>query len=183
MNYDFSALKERIAEIEERLSQEMKSINTGRANPSLLDGVRVDSYGAKVAISHVATVAVEDPRTLRVTPWDKGSVKSIESAINDADLGVSVSADASGLRVHFPDLTTERRRDFVKIARKYLEEARVSVRAERESVWSDIQKKQREGDLTEDEKFSLKDALQDIVDEANKKLEEIAERKEREILS
>ena len=183
MAYDFTVFKNKINEVEEWLKGEFSSIHTGRAMPALLDGVAIDSYGAKTAINHVAAVTAEDPRTLRVSPWDKSQIKEIEKAINDADLGVSVASDDQGLRVFFPELTTERRQSFVKIAKEKLEDARVSLRGEREKIWNDIQSKEKNGEITEDDKFRLKDDLQKMVDDANKKLEEMADKKEEEIMS
>lgn len=182
MAYDFTILKNKISEVENWLSKEFSSIHTGRAIPALLDGVSIDSYGAKTAISHVASVTAEDQRTLRISPWDKSKIKDIEKAINNANLGVSVSSDEQGLRVFFPELTTERRQSFVKIAKEKLEDARISIRKEREDVWNDIQKKERVGEISEDDKFNLKDELQKIIDEANSKLESMADLKEKEII-
>ena len=182
MAYDFTHLKTKLNEIEEWLSGEFASIHTGRAIPALLDGVMVDSYGSKTAVNHIASVIAEDPHTLRVAPWDKSQIKDIEKAVNDANLGVSVSADDQGLRVFFPELTTERRQAFVKIAKEKLEDARVSVRGEREKIWSDIQEKEKNGEISEDDKFRLKDELQKIIDEENKKLEEMLSKKEKEII-
>jgi len=183
MAYEFTSLNNKLNEVEERLSKEFSSIHTGRAIPALLDGVMVDSYGAKTAINHVAAVTTEDPRTLRVAPWDKTQIKDIEQAINIANLGVSVASDEQGLRVFFPELTTERRQSFIKIAKEKLEHARVSMRGEREKVWSEIQEKEKNGELSEDDKYHLKDELQKIVDEENNKLESMADKKEREIMS
>lgn len=181
MAYDFSALKTRLSEVEEFFSGALASVRTGRATPALLDSVQADSYGARTPIKHLASITIEDPRTLRVTPWDKSQIKVIESAIAAANLGVSTSSDSSGLRVIFPELTTERRTMLGKLVREKLEEARVSVRREREEVWSDIQKQEREGSMSEDDKFRLKDELQKLIDAANEKLEAGAERKEAEI--
>lgn len=183
MVYDFSIFKKRIQGVESWLSGEFSSIHTGRAMPALLDGVMVDSYGAKTSVSHIASINTENPRTLRVAPWDKTQIKAIEKAINDANLGVSVAVDGAGLRVFFPELTGERRQSFMKVAKGKLEDARISVRKEREEVWSDIQEKEKEGALSEDEKFRLKEELQSIVDETNKLLEAMAEKKEKEIMS
>ena len=133
-------------------------------------------------ISHVATIATEDPRTLKIVPWDKTQVKDIEKAIMAANLGLSVSVDDTGIRVSFPQLTTERRIGLIKILKEKLEEARVSVRGEREKVWNDIQEKERAGKMPEDEKFKGKEELQKIVDDAHKKLEAIFEKKEKEVL-
>lgn len=181
MPYNFSPFKTRISEIEKWLQDELASIHTGRATPALLDGITIEAYGSRSAIAHVASVSTEDARTLRVTPWDKSHVKEIESAINAANLGVSASSDAAGIRVFFPELTSERRDMFAKIARERLEDARVSVRKEREETWNDIQKQEKEGSISEDDKFRHKEELQKFVDEANKKLEEMTERKEKEI--
>ena len=134
-------------------------------------------------ISQVASLSTEDARTLRITPWDASQVKEIERAITLANLGVSSAVDDKGLRVFFPELTSERREQLLKISKQKLEEARVALRGERDKVWSDIQAKEKDGKLSEDEKFRAKDEMQKLVDEGNKKLEELAERKEKEISS
>ncbi len=183
MPYNFSAFKTSATEVEEWLAKELASIHTGRATPALLDNVKVNAYGAKSPLVHVASVSIEDPRTLRVAPYDKSQIKDIEQAINAADLGVSVAADDAGLRVFFPELTSERRDAFVKVVKERLEDARISLRRHREEAWDDIQKKEKDGELTEDEKFSSKEELQKMVDEINKELEEMAKKKEEDILS
>jgi len=183
MNYDFTSFKNKLEEINEWLHKEFSSIHTGRAIPALLDNVMVDSYGSKTAVNHVAAVTAEDPKTLRVSPWDKSQIQDIEKAINDANLGVSLATDDQGLRVFFPELTTERRQEFIKIAKEKLEDARVSVRAERDKIWSDIQSKEKDGEFSEDDKFRFKDGLQKIVDEENNKLESLTDNKEEEIMS
>lgn len=183
MAYDFAQFKKGVLEVEAWLANEFTGIRTGRATAVLLDGVMVDSYGAKTALKHVANISVEDAKTLRITPWDNSLVKGIETAIAAANLGVSTVPDSVGIRVIFPDLTSERRTQLIKLVGQKLEDARVSLRKEREEVWNDIQKKEKEGELTEDEKFKYKDDLQKIVDEANKKLEVMAEKKEVEIAS
>lgn len=183
MMYDFSSLKEGVKETERWLLGELSAIRTGRATIAVLDGVRVDSYGAKVPVNHIAGITTEDAKTLRITPWDKGQIKEIELAINKANLGVSVAADGEGLRVIFPELTGERREAFIKLAKNKTEEARKRLRLTRDDVWKDIQEKEREGTLTEDEKFRFKDEMQKMIDEANKRFGEMEEKKEREILS
>lgn len=183
MQYNFFPLKKDIAEAEGWLSRELLAIRTGRATIAVLDGVRVDSYGAKVSVSHIAGVTTEDAKTLRITPWDKGQIKEIELAINKANLGVSVAADGEGLRVIFPELTGERREAFIKIAKSKTEEARKRLRLVRDDVWKDIQEKEREGALTEDEKFRFKGEMQKMIDEANKRFDEMEGKKEKEILS
>lgn len=182
MAYDFSGFKKKIKDISEHLSRELSSIHTGRASVALLDGVSIESYGARLAIAHVATVATEDPRTLRIVPWDKSNSKEIEKAINGANLGVSVSIDDAGLRVFFPPLTTERRVAFTKVVRDKVEDARISLKGEREKVKNDITTQGREGGVSEDDTKRALDDMQKLVDEANNAFELTGEKKEKEIL-
>lgn len=181
MTYDFKAFDVRTEEVIEWLSKEFSVIRTGRATPALLDSIQVDSYGAKVPINQVGSVGIEDPRTLRVSVWDAGTVQNAEKAIIDADLGVSVSVDDSGLRVIFPELTSERREQLLKLAKGKLEEARVSVRGARDEAVKEIDAAEKDGNMSEDEKFTAKEDLQKRVDEKNKKLDEMYALKETEI--
>lgn len=179
--YDFSKLKKQTEEIETWLAREFSHIRTGRATASILDGIRVESYGTLMPINHLAGITVEDAKTILITPWDKSQLKTVETAIMNVGLGLSVTTKGDGIRVVFPDLTSERRGALLKVAREKLEEARVSVRKARDLVWDDIQKKERDGNISEDEKYRFKDEMQKIIDASNKKLEEMVERKEREI--
>ncbi|MCK9352205.1 MAG: ribosome recycling factor [Candidatus Paceibacterota bacterium] len=181
MSYDFSAFKKGLQEVEEWLANEYLGVRTGRATPAILDSVFVESYGSRTLIKHVASVTIEDAKTIRVSPWDKGQIKAIEKAIGEANLGLGASADAQGVRVFFPDLTAERRTALMKVVREKLEHARVSIRGERDDVWSDIQEKEKNHEIAEDDKFRLKDDMQKLVDAANQRLEEMSERKEKEI--
>ena len=181
MIYDFKILKEKVKGVEEWLKKEYMGLRTGVASPSILDGVQVESYGARLPINQVANIGIEDTRVIRITPWDKSQGKAIEKAIMVANLGVSVGADDKGVRVFFPELTTERREILIKAAKAKLEEARVNLRREREEIWIDIQAKEKEGIMTEDEKFRFKNDMQKIVDEVNANLEVLLEKKEKEI--
>lgn len=183
MTYDFSQFKKETKRAEEWLGKEYSSIHSGRATPHALDGVLVESYGAKTLISHVASISVEDAKSLMISPWDKNLMKDIERSIQASNLGLSVSAQTNGVRVSFPELTIERKKTLTKVIKDKLEDSRVSVRGEREKVWNDIQAKERDGEMSEDDKFKLKDELQKIVDETNKRLEEMAARKEKDIIS
>ena len=182
MTYDFSSFKKKVEGIKEHLGKELSTIHTGRANVALLDMVSIESYGSRLAIPHVATVTNEDARTLRIVPWEKSNGKEIERAINEANLGLSVSADDSGLRVSFPPLTTERRIAFTKIAREKVEEAHVAVRNEREKTKNDIIAKERDGEMSEDEKKISLENLQKFVEDANNTLDAFGEKKEKEII-
>lgn len=181
--YNFTSFRQHLADTIEHLKGELASVRSGRAAPALLDGVRVTAYGSPMPLNQVAGVHAEDAKTVRVNPWDAGLVKAIEKAITDANLGVSVGSDESGVRVIFPELTGERREELVRVVGKKLEEARIAVRQLREQTWNDIQKKEKEGELSEDEKFRAKDEMQKLVDGANESLDEIAKRKESELRS
>ncbi|MBP9855777.1 MAG: ribosome recycling factor [Candidatus Pacebacteria bacterium] len=177
MAYDFSIFKKRVLEINDWLLREYSSIRTGRATPLILDNVVVDSYGSKVPVKHVAAINIEDPRTLRITPWDKSQTRALETGIMNANLGLSVIADGEGLRLVFPELTGERREQFVKLVKEKMEEARVSLRKEREKVLSDL------NSLSDDEKFKAREELQKLVDKGNADFLTIAEKKEVELRS
>lgn len=181
MAYNFSDLKKNVKEVEAWLAKEYTGIRTGQATPSILDSVKVNSYDSMMPINQVASVTTEGPKMLRVVPWDTGLNKVIERAIVDANLGLSVAMDEKGVRVMFPDLTAERRQSFIKLAKQKLEEARISLRKERDKTWDDIQKKEEDGTVTEDEKFRLKNEMQKVIDESGAKLQEMADKKEREM--
>lgn len=161
---------------------ECKSLQTGRAIPAVLDHVYIEQYGSRMQIAHVAAISLEDQRTLRVAPWEKSVIKDIERAINEADIGVSVSSDDAGLRVHFPALTGETRQRLVKILKDRLEEARVRVRGGREEANKSIEKLAKDGEFGEDDKRKYKEDVQTAVDKANGALEELFAQKETEIL-
>ena len=181
MNYDFKVFDGKIAGAREWLSREYAGIRTGRASPAILDGISVSAYGSMAPLKQVANVGIEDARTLRVSAWDASIVKDIERAITAANLGVGTTADSSGLRVTFPELTAERREQLVKVAKHKLEEARTAIRIARDETWKDIQEKEREGTLTEDDKFQIKEELQKRVDNGNGELEKAFEKKETEM--
>ena len=182
MTYNFSEFKKRAGDVAEHLSKELSAIHTGRASSAILDGIFIESYGAQLAIQHVATIANEDARTLRIVPWEKANAKEIEKAINVANLGISVSTDEAGLRIFFPPLTTERRVSFTKFVRDKVESARVTLKGVREQAKNDIIVAERDGDMSEDEKNRDLESLQKFVDEANNNLEFLGGKKEKEIM-
>src|SRR3990167_3585867 len=182
MQYIFLKFKTEIKKIGDFLAKEYNQLNIGRASPMVLDGVMVESYGSRVPLKNTASVSIEDPKTLRIAPWDKNQIKDIEKAINSANLGLSVATDDLGIRVVFPQLTTETRQTLVKVLKEKLEEQRITVRRERENVWEDIQLQEKNGKITEDEEFRAKEELQKIIDEANRNLEAHFEKKEKEVM-
>lgn len=182
MQYNFSNFKLEINKIADFLSKEYSQLNIGRASPMVLDGISVESYGSFVPLKNIASVSIEDPKTLRIASWDKSQIKEIERAIIASNLGLSVATDDAGIRVIFPQLTTETRQTLVKVLKTKLEEQRITVRKERERIWDEVQKLEKEGQMTEDERFRAKDDLQKVVDEINQKLESIFEKKEKEVM-
>ncbi len=177
---DIDILK-RLQEAQEWLQKEYAGIRSGQSSPALLDGISVESYGARMPLNQVGSIGIEDARTLRVSPWDSSLVQTIEKAIRDADLGVSVVADSSGLRVIFPELTAERRTQLLKLAKSKLEDARITVRSVRDDFMKQMEKSFKEGDISEDEKFVIKEKIQKAVDGMNTTLEEIYYKKEAEL--
>jgi len=181
--YNFSSFKTKLAEVDEWLAREYTNVRTGKATPQILDSVMVDSYGSKMPVKHIAAISIEDAKTLRISPWDKSQIGVIQKAIEQSNMGLSVAPDSDGLRLSFPSLTEERRKMLMKIVSEKLEDGRVSIKKEREKVWEDIQEQEKKGEMSEDEKFKAKDELQKIIDGANNKLEEMADRKEKEIMN
>lgn len=182
MQYNFSQFKTELKKVEDFLHKEFTQLNIGRASPMVLDGVSVESYGSRMPLKNVANISIEDPKTLRIAPWDKSQIKDIEKGIIASNLGLSVATDDQGIRVIFPQLTTETRGSLVKVLKEKLEEARITVRRERENVWKDVEQKERDAKLTEDEKFRAKEDLQKMIDEVNNNLVAIFEKKEREVM-
>lgn len=179
--FDFLDLKTKSKEVENWLAKEFSVIRTGRASSMILDFVQVEAYGSKMNIKELANILVEDAKTIRIEPWDMTVGKSIEKAINASNLGLSVAPFDKGLRVIFPELTAERREQFVKVIKGLLEEAKVSIRNLRDKTWKAIEEKQKAGGMGEDDKFKLKEEMQKIINEVNQKMEELTEKKEKEI--
>lgn len=181
MAYDFNSFKVSVAGVLDWLKREYAGIRTGRATPSILDGIQVNAYGSKMPINQLATVTIEGAKSLRITPWDKTVASAIDTSIRESNLGLSVAVDDLGLRVSFPELSSERRTQLIKLAKEKLEEARIKIRNEREKTLTDLEKKEKEGIIGEDDKFRLKSELQKLVDENNKIFEELFKNKEKEI--
>ena len=181
MAYQFNSFKEKLAGVSEWLAKELSAVTTGRASIALLDGIRAESYGSMMPINQLANMSVEDARTIRIVPWAADTLSSIDRALREANLGFSVSGDDKGIRVVFPELTGETREKYAKVVGKKLEEARISVRALREEVWTDIQKQEKDGGMSEDDKFKAKENMEAMVKDANEKLEATAKKKEEDI--
>ncbi len=174
---------ERMGKSAEALRHELAKIRTARAHPSLLDHVRVSYYGSDVPISQAASVAVEDPRTLTVTPWDRNMVPVVEKAIIQSDLGVNPNTAGTVIRVPMPALTEERRRDLQKIARAGAEQARVAVRNIRRDANQQLKELVKEKLISEDAERRGEEIVQKLTDQFIKEVDQILEEKEADLMS
>lgn len=174
--------KDKMAQAVQAYSKNLSTVRAGRANPSILDNVYVDYYGASTPLNQISTVSAPEPRLLMVTPFDKTSVGAIEKAIQIADLGMSPSNDGNVIRLSVPMLTEERRKDLVKVVGKFGEEARVQIRNIRRDSNDQLKKAEKDGEVTEDELRNLQDTVQKETDKYIVQLDEIAKNKEKEIL-
>lgn len=181
MAYDFSKLKTNIKETTEWLQRELAGIRTGRATTALLDAVRAEAYGARTPLPQLASVTVEDARTIRVVPWDKSVAKPIEKAISEADLGVSVAVDDTGMRVIFPDLTADRRTLLQKLVGERLEDARITLRGHRADALKELDAAEKGGGMSQDELGRLKEEAQKLIDAGVAELETLAKKKNEDI--
>ncbi len=164
------------------LQEQFGRIRTGRAHTSLLDHVKVDYYGNASVLNQVAKIAIEDSRTLTVTPWEKDMVAPIEKAIINSDLGLNPSSAGTVIRIPMPPLTEERRKDLVKVVRQEAENARVSVRNIRRDANGDLKDLQKEKEISEDEERKGQDLIQKATDEYIAKVDEMLKGKEAELM-
>lgn len=182
MTTDLNELKRRMDGALKALHTEFSGLRTGRANASLLDNIQVDAYGAMTPLNQVANVSVPESHLLAVQVWDKGVVKSVEKAINAAGLGLNAAADGQTVRVPIPPLSQERRVELTKIAGKYAEAAKVSVRNVRRDGNDALKKAEKDGDISKDELKKQEADIQKATDDFIKKIDEALAVKEKEIL-
>lgn len=173
---------EKMDKANEHLHHEFAGLRTGRASTSLLDPIMVDVYGAKMPINQVGTVGVPEPRMLSVQVWDKGNVKMVEKAIRDSGLGLNPQADGTLVRIPIPPLNEERRKELVKIAGKYAEETRVSIRNIRRHANDELKKAEKDHAITEDQHRDFAKEIQEETDAAIKQVDEALAHKEEEIM-
>jgi ribosome recycling factor len=157
---------------------DIASIKTGRANASFLEDIEVEVYGSKMKVKELASVSVQDAKTLVIQPWDRNSLKPIEKAIHEAKLGLSPIAEKELIRIIFPLLTEERRKEYIKLLHNKMEDSRIKIRRLRDDVRKEIQD---DDSLGEDGEFKAKEDLQKMVDEYNKKIGDLANKKEEEL--
>ncbi|MCR9221908.1 MAG: ribosome recycling factor [Alphaproteobacteria bacterium] len=182
MSSDLKDLERRMHGATEALRKELAGLRTGRASPSLLDPVRVVAYGAEMPLNQVAAVSVPEPRMLTVTVWDQNNIKATEKAIRESELGLNPQTEGNVIRVPIPELNEERRRDLIKVAHKYAEQARVAVRNVRRDGMDAAKKQEKDGDLGQDEARRLADEIQKLTDRTVAEVDGILAEKEEEIL-
>lgn len=178
---NLSDFKKGLEQIKNRFKDEISGIRAGRATPDLISKILIDCYGTKCPLMETAAIGVDDARTLRVQPWDKNLIINIETGIRNSELGVQPVIDKETIRVTLPELTTERKKQLTKLLHQKLEDARVNAKMQRDGFWKETQEKERKGEISEDEKFHMKDELQKAIDKFHEELEEIANKKEKEI--
>lgn len=165
----------------EHFKHEITGLRTGRATPALVEDIVVEAYGSRQPVKHVASITVQDAKTLAIEPWDKTLVQAIDSAIRTSQLGINPVNDGRLIRLPLPDLTQERRQELIKLLYRKAEDARVAIRKIREDVRNNIDSSFKNKEISEDDKFRQQEDLEKMVKEFNEKVKVVSEEKEKEI--
>ena len=179
----FEKTKQRMEKCLDSIERDYKAVRAGRANPGILDRITVDYYGVPTPLNQMAAISVPEPRMLMIQPWDASTIREIEKAINTSDIGINPSNDGKVIRLSFPPLTEERRKELVKDISKRAEEAKVAVRNIRRDSFDDLKKLKKDNSITEDDQKDGEKELQKITDDYIKQVEDMEKKKEQEILS
>ncbi len=179
---DLTAAEHRMQGALDSVRREFSTIRTGRANPAILDRVEVEAYGSRMPLRSVANVGVPEPRLLTVTPFDPGTLKAIERAIDNADIGLNPQNDGKIIRLPIPELTEDRRKQFIRMVRGYAEEGRVAVRNVRRDEMRDLQELKKMGEISEDDERRAEAELQQLTNEYVKRIDSALADKEAELL-
>ena len=179
---DLSVAERRMRGAVESVKSNFATIRTGRANPSLLDRIEVEAYGSKMPLRSVANVGAPEPRLLTVTPFDPSTLKNIERAISDSDIGLNPQNDGKIIRLPIPELTEERRRELIRVARHMAEEGRVSVRNVRRDEMKDVHELRKEGEISQDDEHRAEEELQKLTNDYVKRIEAALADKEAELM-
>lgn len=178
-----NALHPKLEKIISDLKSEVSSLRTGRATPALVEDLEIEAYGVRQLLKSLAAISSPEPRQILIQPWDKSLLPAIEKAIQASPLGLNPIADKDTIRLSLPALTEERKRDLVKLLKEKMELSRIQVRRLRDEVMKEIAAKEKTREISEDEKFRQKQEMEKIVWECNKKIEELGQAKEREIMA
>ncbi|MBQ4381128.1 MAG: ribosome recycling factor [Oscillospiraceae bacterium] len=184
MYKDDAAFKEYLDKMEKTISSlntQYATVRAGRANPAVLDQIRIDYYGSPTPINQVASISSPDPRTLLIQPWDKSIMKPLEKAILASDLGINPQNDGVNIRLAFPQLTEERRAELIKQVRKYAEAGKTAVRNIRRDAMDKFKKQQKASEITEDDLKAMEKDMQQMTDDYIKKVDEVTAKKEKEL--
>ncbi|MBI4053748.1 MAG: ribosome recycling factor [Candidatus Doudnabacteria bacterium] len=165
----------------EHFRTELATVRTGRANPALVENLKVESYGSFVPLNTIGSITVSDPRSLAIQPWDKTLLPAMEKAILGANIGLQPVNDGNFIRLNIPPMTEERRGELQKFTRQLAEAARVRIRGIREDLWREITKLHRDKKLTDDAKYEAQEELKKIIDEYNEKITDLTTKKETEL--
>ncbi len=182
MNELIKNTEEKMTKSIDALDREYKSVRAGRANAAVLDRVNVDYYGVPTPVQQMAAISVPEPRTLLITPWDKSTLKDIEKAILTSEIGINPQNDGTCIRLNFPPLTEERRKDIVKDIRKKGEDAKVAVRNQRRDALDKLKALKKNNAITEDDEANGEKKIQNLTDKFCKEIDELASVKEKEIM-
>ncbi|EFH92478.1 ribosome recycling factor [Finegoldia magna] len=164
------------------LREELKTVRAGRANPSILDNIMVDYYGTSTPLKQVATISAPEARLLTIQPWDKSIMKEIEKQIQASNLGITPSNDGSIIRLPFPQLTEDRRKELTKVVKEYGEKSKVTIRSIRRDFVDDAKKMEKNAEISEDELHVLLDDIQSLTDKLTKEIDNIVTDKETELM-
>jgi ribosome recycling factor len=167
----------------DHLKSELATLRTGRANASLVEYINVEYYGTPTPLIQIAQITIPEPRSIAIQPYDKSALKDIEKAILQSNIGITPVNDGNYVRLNIPSMTEERRKEIVKVVGQMSEKSRVSVRNIREEIWKEIQKMEKDGKISEDDKISSKEELQKMVDKFNDEIKKIADAKEQEVMT
>ena len=178
---DYKEFEHKMQKTVEYLEQQFATVRAGRANAGVLDQIQVMYYGSPTPIQQVASVSVPDPRTLMIQPWDSSVLREIEKAILSSDLGINPQNDGKVIRLVFPQLTEERRKELAKQVKKYGEEGKVAVRNIRRDAMEKFKKQQKASEITEDDYKGIEKDIQKLTDDYIKKVEALSEKKEKEL--
>jgi ribosome recycling factor len=180
--FDLGDVKRRMQGAISALKHDLGSLRTGRASPNLLDPIQVDAYGAMMPINQVATVSVPEPRLLSVSVWDRSMVHAVEKAIRDSDLGLNPMTEGQTIRLRIPEMNEQRRKEMVKVAHKYAEEARIAIRHVRRDGIDLLQKLKKDGTMGEDDERRQEEQVQKATDECISEVDNLLATKETEIM-
>jgi ribosome recycling factor len=183
-NIDLISKKEpEFARAVEYMKNELATLRTGRASAALVENLIVEFYGNPTPLLHMAQITIPEPRSIAIQPYDKNALKDVEKAVQTSNLGINPVNDGTYIRLTIPQMTEERRKELVKIVGQMSEKARVSLRNIREEIWKEIQKMEKDGKLSEDDKIGAKEELQEAVDKYNEEIKKISDAKEKEVLT